>query len=772
MSPANPSRPSRWIGAPLRRLEDERFLRGQARYVGDIVLPNMLHMMVGRSPFAHARVKEINAGQALRVRGVVTVVTSSDVTGKVRPMPVASTEGAQVAQVPHPLLATDTVRYVGEPVAVILAESHAAAVDALDLLEVEYDPLPAIVDPQESLKGTVRLHESLQDNVFSRWSRTGGDVEGAFAQAHRVVRGTFHIPRLAPAPIEPRGAVVEYDRGADLLTVWLSAQDPHRPRAQLSRVLNRPDDRIRVVVPDVGGAFGSKGHLPPEVVVAALLAIEFGRPIRWIEDRRENFQAGYQGRGLDAEVEIAVDREGHLLGLRAKLVADLGAYLYPITGTVPVTTAMLLTGAYAIPSAAVEMMGVATNKVPTGPYRGAGRPEAALIVERMIDLVARELDLDPVEVRRRNLIPSDGFPYQTPLGFTYDSGNYLRAMDKALALAEYDRWRAKQQQARAEGRLLGIGLAVYVERAGSGLWESAAVSVEPSGRVIVRTGSTTHGQGHETTFAQITADLLGLDPHSVVLVRGDSALVPRGVGTFGSRSTTIGGSALVVALDKIRAKATTIAARLLEAAEGDIEWNGDRLHVRGLPARAIVLQNVAAAAYDPARLPRDLEPGLSAFGYFSLPGPVFPSGVYIAVVEVERDTGQVHILKFVAVDDAGRIINPLLAEGQVLGSTVQGLGQALVEEVLYDADGQLQTGSFADYGLLRAAQVPPVVSEFVETLSPLNPLGAKGIGESGSIATPAAVANAVVDALAPLGIRHLDVPFTPAKLWRIIQRMA
>jgi carbon-monoxide dehydrogenase large subunit len=430
---------------------------------------------------------------------------------------------------------------------------------------------------------------------------------------------------------------------------------------------------------------------------------------------------------------------------------------------------MLLTGAYAIPAAHVELIGVGTNKPPSGPYRGFGRPEAAYIIERMVDLVARDLGLDPAEVRRRNFIPTDRFPYRTPLGFTYDSGNYAAALDRALALIEYDRWRQEQRRARERGRLLGVGIAVYVERAGSGLWESAAVSVEPNGHVIVRTGSTSHGQGHETTFAQIAAETLGVDPHGVLVQRGDTALVPRGVGTFGSRSTTIGGSALLVALDKIKAKATTIAAHLLEAAETDIEWNGTRLHVRGLPARGVTWEQVAAAAYDPTRLSRDIELGLHATGYFTLPGPVFPFGAYAAVVEVEGETGALRVLRLVAVDDAGRIINPLLAEGQVIGSTVQGLGQALIEEVRYDESGQLLTATFADYGLLRAAQIPQITSELLETPSPFNPLGAKGIGESGSIATPAAVANAVADALAPLGIAHLDPPFTGEKLWRIVQ---
>ncbi len=729
----------------------------------------MLHMVVVRSVVGHAFLRNIALDAARAAPGVVAAVTAANLVGRARPLPVRSIEGASVAQAPHPVLATEKVRYVGEPVAAVLADSPARARDAVGLVEIDYDPLPVVVNPDDALRDTVLLHEALGENVLVRWARAGGDVASVFKAAERVVKGRFHIPRLVAAPIEPRGAVAAYDGGTDLLTVWCSAQDPHRPLAQLGHILGRPEDRIRVVVPDVGGAFGTKGTLAMEAAVAALLAIELGRPVKWIEDRSENFLASYQGRGLDAEVEMAVDGNGRIGGVRARLVADLGAYLYPATPTVPVTTAMLLIGGYAIPNAAVELVGVATNKVPTGPYRGAGRPEAAYIVERMVDLVAGEMGLDPIDLRLRNIISPEAFPYRTPLGFVYDSGNYARALERCRTLVEYDRWRGEQGRARASGRLLGIGVALYVERAGSQLWESAAVSVAPSGRVIVRTGSNSHGQGHETTFAQIAADALGVDLDAIVIEHGDSAVVPRGVGTFASRSTAIGGSALVVALDKIKTKATAIAAHLLEAARADIEWTDGRLVVRGSPERAMPFHEVAAAAYRPGRLPSHIEMGLDASGYFCLPGPIFPFGAYAAVVEVHRETGEVEILRLVAVDDAGCIVNPLLAEGQVLGAIAQGLGQTFVEEAVYDDSGQALAGTFMDYGILRAAHVPLVTSEFLETPSPLNPLGAKGIGEAGAIGTPAAVANAVADALAPLGIRHVDMPFTPAKLWRVLQ---
>lgn len=759
-----------WIGRPVRRREDPRFLRGQARYLDDIVLPGMAHMVVVRSPMAHALLRKVDVAAARRSSGVLAVVTAADLAGTVRPAPPNPVEGAEVAAVPHPVLASGAVRYVGEPVAAILAQTLPAAQDAAEHVAVEYDPLPAVTDPHQALDTPARLHAHLPDNVLSRWRRTHGDVDGAFARAARTVRQKFHIPRLAAAPIETRGAIAAYDPGADLLTVWVSAQDPHRPLNQLSRMLGRPDDRIRVIVPDVGGGFGSKGSVAVDVAVAAWLAIHTGRPVKWVEARRENLTASYQGRGLDVEMEVALDAGGTMLAVRARVVADLGAYLYPPTAMVPVTTSMLLTGTYAIPNASVEMVGVATNKVPTGPYRGAGRPEAAYLVERMVDLAARDLNVDPVALRRHNVVASDRFPYRTPLGFTYDSGNYDRALDRASALLEYDRWRGVQAAARREGRLLGVGIALYVERAGSALWESAAVNVTPAGRVVVRIGSTPNGQGHVTTFSQIAADALQVSLEAITVEQGDSAVVPRGVGTFGSRSTTIGGSALLQAMEKVKAKAVRIAAHLLEGRPDDVIWADGRLYVRGAPDRALTLPDVAAAAYQPGRLPVDLGMGLDAQEIFRLPGPVFPFGAYGSVVEIDPSTGKIQVLRLVAVDDAGRIVNPLLAEGQVIGGSVQGLGEALTEEAVYGEDGQFLTATFAEYGIPRAVHVPEIASEFLETPSPLNPLGAKGIGEAGCIATPAAVANAVMDALAPLGIRHLDFPFTPRRVWEAIAR--
>ena len=598
-----------------------------------------------------------------------------------------------------------------------------------------------------------------------------GTSTGGFDAADRVVTGQFAIPRLVACPIEPRGCVAAHDAEADVLTLWCSAQDPHRPLAHLSAVLGRPPERLRVVVPDVGGAFGTKGSLAPEHAVAAALALKWGRPVKWIEDRHENFLAASQGRGMMVDVRLAVDADGRFLALRARLEADLGAYLCPTTAIVPLTVATLLTGAYEIPAAEVEVVGMATNKVPTGPYRGAGRPEAALVIERMADLAAAELGLDPVEIRRRNLVPPERFPYTTPLGLTYDSGDYRGSLDRACELLGYDEWRGRRQAARDRGRLLGLGFAVFVERAGSQLWESAAAAVHPDGRVVIRTGSSPHGQGHETTFAQIAADVLGVDPADVEVVHGDSAEVPAGVGTFGSRSVTVGGSAVVVVLEKLRDRALAVAAGLLEAAEDDVRWEGGRFVVAGSD-RGIGLREVAAASSGDG--PAD-EAGslLRAEGRFTLAGPVFPFGAYAAVVEIDPETGTVTIPALVAVDDAGTIVNPLLAEGQVRGSIMQGLAAALSEEAVHDDEGQLVTGSFMTYGIPSSADlVVEVRSEFRCTPSPLNPLGAKGLGESGTIAVPAALANAIADALAPLGIRNVDAPFTPEKLWRLLRGRA
>ena len=716
-SVAAPAKP--WVGQALPRAEDERFVKGEAQYVGDMKLPEMLHCAFVRSLYAHGRLVSVDAEGALALPGVHAVLTAADADG-LDDFPLIVRGGEELIRLAHPVFARDRVRYVGEPVALVVAETAELAADAAEYVVVDVEELPALVDAREA-EAAEPLHERAPDNVMLRWRKTTGDVEAAFASAHAVVGARVVAPRLIAAPIEPRVVLAAYEAADDLLTLWLSAQDHHRQLGGLTKVLRRPAEKLRIVVPDVGGAFGSKGVPQAETVAVALAALRLRRPVKWQETRTESSLAVYQGRGQEVDAELALAADGRILALRARVLGDLGAYLYSTTPVAPQTCAHLLTGCYDIPAADVEVVGVCTNKVPTGPYRGAGRPEAALAIERLVDLAARELRLDPVDLRRRSAIPRDAFPYTTALGFTYDSGDYEAALDAALELADYERLRADADRDRAGGGLAGVGIALYVERVGPG-WESAAVRLDEDGGAVVHTGSSPHGQGHETTFAQIAADELGIDPADVEVRWGDSFAIPEGVGTFASRSVTVGGSAILLACRELRTR--------LEAGE---------------------------------------RPPLEAETRFELPGPVFSFGCYVAAVEIDRETGEVDLRRVVAVDDCGRVVNPLLAEGQVVGAVVQAVGECLHEQVGYDENGQPLAVNLYEYHLPTAQSVPPVVGALRETPSPWNPLGAKGVGEGGSIGTPAAVANAVADALAPLGIRHLDLPFTPSRVWSAIR---
>lgn len=721
----------RLIGRPLPRREDARILSGRSCYLDDIELPELAHLAFVRSPEAHARVTAVGVPE--EAPGLIAVLTSHDLAGQARPLPIQVPDGGEAADMPHPVLAGDVVRYAGEPVAAVVAESRALAEDAAERVEIEYDPLEAVVDP------------GLSQSTLLRWRGEGGDVDGAFAAADEVVSGRYAMPRLAAVPMETRGAVASYSADDDLLTIWCSAQDTHRQRKHLAAVLGRAPESIRVVIPDVGGAFGSKGALAPEAAVAGVAAMLLGRPVKWAEDRFENFIAAYQGRGVQADVELALTSGGRMLALRAHVVADLGAYLLPTTAIPPHTTGMLMTGCYDIPAARVDVDGMRTNKVPTGPYRGAGRPEAAYFVESVVDDAARQLRLDPVELRRRNLVSR--FPHPSPLGWTYDSGDYRRCLDLAVELA------GPQPQPNTE-LLAGRGMAMYVERAG-GQFESARAALESDGCVSIASSTSPHGQGHDTTFGQIAAERLQLEPGRVRLSFSDSAVSPAGIGTFASRSVAMGGSAVALAAESLADRCRRAAAELLSLAPEEISWEAGG--VLSADGRSVSLRELAAAA-----------PGLEAEARFES-DLVFSSGAYAADVEIERATGRLNIKRVVAVDDAGTIVNPLLAEGQVLGGTAQGLGQCLVEEVVYDEEGQPTTASFAHYSLLTAAEMPPVETAFVESPTPLNPLGAKGIGEGGAIGTPAAVGNAVADALAG---RRLDPPYTEEKLWLAIEESA
>ncbi len=726
------------IGEPLPRREDVRMVRGEALYVDDIQRPGVAYAAFVRSHHSHAGITAIKAPEA--APGLLAVITARELRGRVRAFPVDAPPGVELADQPHPILAEYEVRYVGQPVAAVIASSPALAADLVESIEVEYEPRAPVLDPVGS------------DVELTRWSRTGGEVSDAFAAASHVVRGHYALPRLVAAPIEPRGAIVEHDREDNRLTVWCSMQDPHRPLSQLSHILGYDEERLHVIVPDVGGAFGSKGVIPAETVVAAIAAIDLGRPVKWVETRTENHLAAYQGRGIEGELELALDSDGRMLALRARLTADLGAYLLSTTAIPPHTAAVLLTGCYDIPAASVTVVGKRTNKVPTGPYRGAGRPDAAYLLERLVDDAARVLGIDRVELRRRNLIRS--FPYETALGLSYDSGDYERCLDRAVELL------AGAPERRRAGRLTGTGIALYVERA-AGRWESASASLESDGRVLIASSASPHGQGHDTTFAQIAADRLSVSMDRVVLRFGDSDLVPRGTGTFGSRSTAVAGSAIVYAVDRLAEQGRVLAANLLGSEPADTELVAGGFRAGG---RVLGWAELAAHAQAALELPPGVEAGLRSEARFDSE-LVFSSGAYGAAVEIDPATGALTVSRVVAVDDAGTIINPLLAHGQIVGGAVQALGECLTEEAIYDDEGQLRTATLMDYGLPTAAGTPEIVTGEVVSPSPRNPLGAKGVGEGGAIGTLPAVANAVADAL---GGHHLDPPYLAEKVWRAL----
>jgi carbon-monoxide dehydrogenase large subunit len=738
-----------FVGAPLTRREDARVLRGETRYIDDIAIPGVAHAAFVRSPHASAAIESISAPE--RAEGMLAVITGRELAG-LRPFPVMEPKDARVADgEAHPVLPVDEVRYAGQPVAAVIARSRALAEDAAELVEVEYEARPAVLSPRES------------DLALMSWSRRTAGVDAAFAGAAHVVTGSYALPRLVAAPMETRGAIAEYRADDDSLTVWCSAQDIHRPRAQLSHILGREQESIHLIVPDVGGAFGSKGVVAPEVAVVAAAAIRLGVPVKWTEDRLENLVGAYQGRGIEGDLELALAADGRMLALRARLWADLGGYLLTTTPIPPHTAATLITGCYDIPAADVQVIGARTHKVPTGPYRGAGRPDAAYMIERLVDQAARELHLDRVELRRRNLIRR--FPHRTPTGLEYDSGDYERCLDVALELARDREPTTERSGPDGQGTAAGFGIGLYVERAG-GAWESARIELRPGGRFVVHSSASPHGQGHDITFAQIAADRLQIAPQAVELRFGDSATSPGGVGTFGSRSVAQAGSAVAQAADGLVREATGLAARLL-AVEPQAVTLTPAGFVGSAAGGSAVLSwsELADAASNPARNPPAPEPGPLQVAARFESANVFSSGAYAAEVEIDRDTGQPTVRRLVAVDDAGTLINPLLVHGQVIGGAVQALGECLVEEAVYDDDGQMRSGSFLDYNLLTAAEIGPIITGEVQTPTPLNPLGAKGAGEGGAVGALPAVANAMADAL---GGRHVDPPYTAAKLWRVL----
>lgn len=764
-----------WIGRPRRRVEDAQLVTGRGQYVDDVRLNGALTLALVRSPYPAARIMSVDVEAARALPGVVDVVTGQDTahlslaTVPMNPM---------IPELPrplHPLLAINTVHYVGQAVVGILAESRAAARDAAELVVVEYEPEPSIADAEAALEpGAPSVHADLGTNLaFQRtYGSSEDEVEAAFAGADHVVRLRVAQPRIAAVAIEPRNALATFDEERGILRVWANTQRPSGTRDDIAAALELPKEQVHVIAPHVGGAFGAKGNAYRDETLAAFLAVQWRRPVQWTATRSEDFLTTQHGRDMVHTVEAAFTRDGELLAMRLTGVGNLGAFPQPNAVIPPARSSRLIPGAYRARIARSEIQAVFTNTTPTGPYRGAGRPESAFLVERVMDTAARELGLDPAELRRRNFIRPDEFPWTTPVGSVYDSGDYQATLDLALKLADYPALLRQREAARGAGQPFGIGIATFVEPSGGAGFESGQVRVEPDGTVVALSGAFSHGQGHATTFQQILADRMGVPPEQVRLIQGDTSIVPDGVGTFGSRSIQLGGSALVVAADRVLEQMRKIAGFLLETSAADVQMENGQFFPAGVPGRALTFAEVAAAAHQSDRLPDELRRPLDETERFMARGEAFSHGAHVAAVRIDRDTGRVQVQTYVAVDDAGVLINPLLAEGQVHGGLAQGFGQAFSELVRYEPDGTLVSGTLGDYAVPRAGDVPAFVLGETQTPSPLNPLGAKGVGEGGAVGAPAALANAILDALAPYGVKTLDMPFTAERIWQALQEAA
>ena len=774
------------FGSSIRRREDPRLITGNATYTDDILLPGMLHAAMLRSPYAHARIQSINTTGAANANGVVAVFTAPDTDGELQPTPCAwLLPDSDLKIADYHCIAKDFVRYVGDIVAVVVAETSYQAQDALDLIEVDYEPLPAVSEPRKaSAEGAPQIHEEIEGNQAFHWTVTGGeDINAALESADIVVKERIVQQRLIPNAMEPRAALASYVQATGELTLWNTTQNPHIVRFLCSLVTGIPEDRLRVIAPEVGGGFGSKIAVYPADFVTVFCSKKLGVPVKWVESRSENYQATTHGRDHVQEVELAATRDGKITGLRATVWAGMGAYLSTAAPGIPtILHGLMLSGVYDIPAIHEDVYGIYTNTTPVEAYRGAGRPEATFMLERLVDALATKLSMDPAEVRRRNFIPPFEDGHNVVTGLTYDSGNYPKILDKLLNKAGYEQLRSEQAEARAKGRFIGIGLSTYVEICGlgpsqvagaigfqGGLWESAILRFHPSGKVHVMIGASPHGQGEETTFAQIVAGELGVSPDDVKVIHGDTDNTPMGWGTYGSRTTAVGGAALAVAARKIREKASVIAAHLLEAAVEDMDYEDGKFFVKGSPESSKTIQDIALMANVAWDLPEGVEAGLEATSFYDPPNFVFPYGAHLAIVEVDPETGNVDLQRYIAIDDCGPQINPMIVEGQVHGGVVQGIGQALWEEAVYDDDGQLLTGTMLDYAIPRADHLPEIEVYSTVTPSPHHPLGVKGVGEAGTIASTAAVYNAVMDALQPFNIQPLGMPMTPERVWRAIK---
>src|SRR5580658_421742 len=780
------------VGTSLRRKEDLRFLTGRGRYTDDFNRPGQLHAHILRSPHAHAGIGAIDTEAAAAAAGVVAVYTGADLAAAgIGGLPcgwgITDKHGKPMIEPGHPVLAQGKVRHVGDPVAVVVAETRDQAKDAAELVVIDYAVLPAVVDAVDAIQpGAPLVFDEAAQNTCYEWEI--GDrvaVEAAFAGAAHIAKLDLLNNRLVPNAMEPRAALGDYDAGTGDYTLYTTSQNPHVIRLLMGAyVLHLPEHRLRVVAPDVGGGFGSKIYHYAEEAIVTWAAGRLQRPVKWTADRSESFLSDAQGRDHVTHVELALDANAKFLALRVSTTANLGAYLSTFAPAIPtILYATLLAGTYTTPAIHCAVRAVFTNTVPVDAYRGSGRPEATYVVERIVDVAARQLKLDPAELRRRNFIATTAYPYQTPVALQYDSGDYFTTLDLALKAADYAGFEARRKLAAGKGKLRGIGIATYIEACGiapskvagslgarAGLYEAAEIRVHPTGSVTIFTGAHSHGQGHETSFAQLVSSGLGVPVENIDVVHGDTAKIPFGMGTYGSRSLAVGGSAIVKAMDKIIAKGRKIAAHLLEAAEADIEFKDGQFTVAGTD-RAKSFGEIALTAYVPHNYPiEELEPGLDETAFYDPKNFTFPAAAHIAEIEIDRDTGVTTVVRFTASDDFGRIINPMIVEGQVHGGLAQGIGQALFENALYDkASGQLLTGSFMDYCMPRADDLPSFDVSHNVTLCTHNPLGVKGCGEAGAIGAPAAIMNAVADALAPLGIGTVDMPATPEKLWRLIQ---
>ena len=848
---------TRIFGSGIRRREDPRLITGQATYTDDIKLNGMVHAAILRSPHAHARIRGIDTSAAKSAPGVLAVYTGADTDGVLNPIPCAwVVPDSDVKAVAYPAIATDTVRYTGDAVAVVVAQSRYQAEDAIELISVDYEALPANVHAELAMNdGVPQLHEDAPNNQAFHWVAAGGDTDAAFAAAEVTVTDTIVQQRLIPNAMEPRSAVASYASAMGELTIWNTTQNPHIARFVTCLVTGVPEHKIRVIAPEVGGGFGAKIPVYPWEMIAAFCSMKLGRPVKWTETRSENYQASIHGRDHVQKVEIAATRAGKITGLRSVVHAGMGAYLSTAGPGIPtILHGLMYSGPYDIPNIKADVYGVFTNCTPVDAYRGAGRPEATFLVERMVELLAYELDMDPVELRRINLIPKFEDGFDISLGLTYDSGDYPAALDKVLEHVDYQNLRREQALSRgqepeagdqshhghehenehghgdehghghgdehghehetehghghgdehghehetehghghgdetghqqpAAGHLLGIGVTTYCEICGigpsqvagavgfgGGLWESAIIRFYATGKVNVFVGTSPHGQGEETTFAQIVSDELGVPVDDVEVIHGDTDNTPMGWGTYGSRTTVISGAAVALSSRKIKDKAIGLAAHLLEAAEEDIEYEDGKFFVRGSPDRSQSIQDIALMANVAWNMPEGMEPGLEASAFYDTPNFTFPFGAHVAVVDVDTDNGHIVLQRYAAVDDCGRQINPMIVEGQVHGGVVQGAGQALWEGAVYDDDGQLLTGSMLDYALPKAHLLPHIETLSTVTPSPHNPLGVKGIGETGTIASTITIYNAVIDALKPFGITRLEMPLTSEKVWQAIQQ--